>query len=97
MFEIETTELFDKWRNKLKDVVAQDRIRARLVLMSRGILGDTKPVGKGVFEARIHYGAGYRLYFTSKENKTILFLYGGDKNTQATDIKKAQDLAKELK
>jgi putative addiction module killer protein len=63
MFEIETTEVFDKWRDKLKDTEAKDRIRARLVLMSRGILGDTKPVGNGVFEARIHHGAGYRLYF----------------------------------
>ena len=96
MFEIETTEFFDKWRNKLKDPVAKDRIRARLVLMSRGILGDTKSVGEGVFEARIHYGVGYRLYFMNKGNKIILLLCGGDKNTQEADIKKAHDLAEEV-
>ena len=96
MFEIETTDLFDKWRNKLKDLVAKDRIRARLVLMSRGILGDTRPVGEGVFEARIHHGAGYRLYFINKGNKIILLLCGGDKSTQEADIKKAHNLAKEV-
>ena len=96
MFEIETTELFDKWRNKLKDTVAKDRIRARLVLMSRGILGDTKPVGEGVFEARLHYGAGYRLYFIIKKNTIILLLCGGDKKTQSADIKKAHSIAKEV-
>ena len=64
--------------------------------MSRAILGDTKPVGNGVFEARIHHGAGYRLYFINKGNRIILLLCGGDKKTQAADIKKAHDLAKEV-
>ena len=64
--------------------------------MSRGILGDTKPVGEGVFEARIHYGAGYRLYFTKRQNRIILLLCGGDKKTQTSDIKKAHDIAKEI-
>ena len=96
MYEIETTDFFDKWRDKLKDIVAKDRIRARLVLMSRGVLGDTSHVGKGVFEARIHYGAGYRLYFVNKGNRIILLLCGGDKSTQKSDIKKAHDLAEEV-
>jgi putative addiction module killer protein len=61
-----------------------------------GNSGDVKPVGKGVSELRIDYGAGYRVYFIQRENTLIVLLAGGDKRTQDRDIKIALDLAEEL-
>jgi putative addiction module killer protein len=59
-------------------------------------LGDIKPVGEGVFELRIHFGAGYRVYFIKQGAKVILLLCGGDKSTQKRDIISAKKRAKEL-
>ena len=59
-------------------------------------LGDVKPVGEGVSEARIAYGAGYRLYFVQHGREIIVLLCGGDKSTQSRDIAAAKQMAKEL-
>lgn len=59
-------------------------------------MGDHKSVGDGVMEMRIHYGPGYRLYFTRQGNEVIVLLCGSDKDTQGTGIKRAKDLAKRL-
>lgn len=53
-------------------------------------MGDVKPVGKGVYEARIAYGPGYRVYFARRGNELIVLLCGGDKGTQTRDIERAQ-------
>ena len=59
-----------------------------------GNLGDIRGVGDRVLEARIHYGPGYRLYFTwRKETRVLYLLWGGSKNTQRQDIEKAKNLA----
>lgn len=63
--------------------------------MELGNLGDAKPVGDGVSEARIHIGAGYRLYFTVQGKKLIVMLAGGDKSSQHKDIKHAKLLAEQ--
>lgn len=55
-----------------------------------------EPVGEGVSELRIHYGPGYRVYFTRIENEVVILLAGGIKRTQKRDIKKAMQLAKNL-
>lgn len=65
--------------------------------MSSGNLGDCMPVGEGVSEARIHYGAGYRLYFIQHGKTFLVLLCGGDKSTQAGDIAHAKRIATELK
>lgn len=64
--------------------------------MAEGNPGDVKPVGEGVSELRIDFGPGYRVYYKSRGRKLILLLAGGDKNTQANDIKLALRLARNL-
>jgi len=56
-----------------------------------GNMGDAKAVGEGVQELGIDYGPGYRLYFGQVGASMVLLLCGGDKGTQAADIKKAKE------
>ena len=95
MFELKQTETFRKWRMKLEDVRARALIASRLDRLAYGHAGDAEPVGDGVSELRIHYGPGYRVYFQKRGTALIVLLCGGDKNTQAKDIRKAKRLAHE--
>ena len=95
MFDIRQTETFTKWRSKLKDDLAKASIALRLARLGYGHVGDAKPVGDGISELRIYYGPGYRIYFQRRGKTIIVLLCGGDKSTQAKDIKKAKLLAKE--
>jgi putative addiction module killer protein len=72
------------------------RIVARLRLAEAGSLGEWKPVGAEVSEMRIAFGPGYRLYFTKRQNVLIVMLAGGDKSTQAKEIKRAHKLLQQL-
>ncbi|MGN6149596.1 MAG: type II toxin-antitoxin system RelE/ParE family toxin [Rhizomicrobium sp.] len=96
MLEVRQTAAFTNWLARLADRNAQARIVARLRRFEIGNLGDVKPVGAGVMEARIDYGPGYRLYFVQHGNVLIVMLCGGDKRTQKTDIERARKLAKEI-
>ena len=60
--------------------------------MRAGNLGDYKPVGEGVFELRIDHGPGFRVYFGRRGREVVILLGGGDKKSQARDIKRAQEL-----
>nr|MDT0253763.1 type II toxin-antitoxin system RelE/ParE family toxin [Endozoicomonas sp.] len=91
-----TTHHFDKWLKKLKDKTGKARILAALKLMEHGHIGDSKPVGQQVSELRIHYGAGYRIYYAKKVELMILLLHGGNKTNQQRDNKKAIALFREL-
>jgi len=94
-YEIEKTEIFDKWLRKLKDRLAVVAITKRLGRAKLGNFGDVEPVGEGVIEMRIFTGPGYRLYYTIKQSTIIFMLCGGDKSSQKKDIKKAKELAKQ--
>lgn len=59
--------------------------------MKHGQFGDCKSVDRGLYELRLFFGSGYRVYFGEHQGKTILILAGGDKSTQSRDIKKAKD------
>lgn len=94
--EIQKTAPFIKWYQNLRDANAKAAIARRIERMAGGNPGDVKPVGEGVSEARIDVGAGYRLYFTLRERTMVVLLCGGDKSTQADDIKAAKTMAKEI-
>ena len=96
MFTVRQTQEFQDWLDALKDLRAQVRIAARLRLAEAGSLGDWKTVGGEVSEMRVDVGPGYRLYFTRRGSILIVMLAGGDKSTQARDIKRAQRILKEL-
>jgi putative addiction module killer protein len=97
MKSIYTTGVFDAWFESLCDKQAARRIQARIDRAEEGNFGDCKPVGEGVSEMRIHYGQGYRVYFAQRGFEIVILLAGGDKATQAKDIKIALGLAKQIK
>ncbi len=83
-------EPFEKWRKKLKDANARARINIRLDrLRQDGNPGEYREVGEGVYELKIDYGPGYRLYCAFAGAHLVLLLCGGDKRQQAADIQRA--------
>ncbi|PYB77121.1 type II toxin-antitoxin system RelE/ParE family toxin [Rhizobium wuzhouense] len=94
MFELKQTETFRKWRLGLKDRRAAGLIAARMDRLGFGHFGDAASVGEGVQELRLHYGPGYRIYFTQRGAEIIVLLCGGDKDSQVRDIDTAKRLAR---
>ena len=90
------TDVYKRWFTALRDARAQARINVRLRRVELGVLGDCKPVGEGVFELRVDYGPGYRVYFVQRGYEVIILLAGGDKASQARDIKSALKLARNV-
>lgn len=81
---------YENWFDGLKDRKSRFVISNRLNRVMLGNFGDHKSVGQGVYELRIAYGSGYRIYFGMEGKRLIILLVGGDKGTQARDIKKAR-------
>ena len=96
MVEIRKTENFAQWLDGLRDLRARARVQVRIERLTAGNAGDVKAVGESVSELRIDYGPGYRVYFTKRGRAVIILLAGGDKRTQANDIRIAQRLADNL-
>ena len=96
MIEIRKTEIFAKWLDGLDDIRTRARILVRIERLVAGNPGDVKPVGEGVSELRVDYGPGYRVYYKQRGRSVVILLAGGDKRTQAKDIKTALRLAKNL-
>lgn len=96
MLEIRKTEGYAKWIDSLADIRARARILVRVERLAAGNPGDVKPVGEGVSELKIDYGLGYRVYFKQKGQELVILLAGGDKSSQAKDIKLALILARNL-
>lgn len=81
---------FDEWVDSLKDSRTIAKVNMRLYRASLGNLGDAEPVGEGVYEMRLHFGPGYRIYYGQQQGRIVVLLCGGDKSTQTKDIKRAQ-------
>lgn len=96
MIEIRKTAVFAQWLDELRDIKARARVQVRIERLAAGNPGDVEPVGEGVSELRINYGPGYRVYFKQQGQELIILLAGGDKSTQAKDIKAALRLAQHL-
>lgn len=94
--EIRRTQEFDRRLKKLADAKGKARIAIAVQRMEDGNFGDSKSVGGGVSEARIHYGPGYRVYYTRRGREIVVLLLCGDKASQATDIVHAKEMANDL-
>jgi len=94
MLEIRKTEEFKSWLDSLNDLMGRAKIQARIKRLAAGNPGNTKSVSNKVFEMKIDFGPGYRIYYMKHENVMYLLLIGGDKRTQVKDIQIAKYLAK---
>jgi putative addiction module killer protein len=88
-------EPFTAWLNGLRDPKGRRAILTRIGRLEQGLYGDCEPVGEGVSELRVFVGPGYRVYFGEEGGHLVILLVGGDKGTQARDIKTAQRYWKE--
>lgn len=88
---------FVEWITHFKDKVTRIRIERRLERMELGHYGDCEPVGEGVYELRLHFGSGYRVYFVEQGDEVLILLCGGDKSTQSEDIRLAKQFWRELR
>jgi putative addiction module killer protein len=86
---------FGEWLESIEDSTTRAAVAARLIRLELGLFGDTKPLGSGVSELRIHQGAGWRVFFSLQGASVILLLAGSSKGTQAREIKVARQRLKE--
>lgn len=90
-------EPYSDWLENLKDQKAKEIVRVRIRRLESGLYGDCESVGDGVFELRIFFGPGYRVYFGEDEGQLVILLCGGDKGSQKRDIRAAKGYWKEYK
>ena len=88
---------FDEWFDSLRDWKMQAAVDARVTRVRAGNFGDCKSVGGGVFELRIAFGPGLRVYYGLHGQKIVVLVGGGDKRSQARDIQRAQQLWQQFK
>jgi putative addiction module killer protein len=94
--QIRKTLVYAEWIDNLRDLQGRARILVRVERLAAGNPGDVKPVGGGVSELRIHFGPGYRVYFTQRGQDIVILLAGGDRSSQPKDIQTALHLANNL-
>jgi putative addiction module killer protein len=80
---------YQQWLDKLKDMKGRVVIQRRVDRLIAGNFGDHKFCENGVWELRIDFGPGYRVYYAQDEKTILLLLCGGSKRTQAADVKEA--------
>jgi putative addiction module killer protein len=90
-------EPYTQWLESLKDEKTKERIRLRVRRLENGLYGDCAPVGEGVSELRLFFGAGFRVFFGEEDGNIVILLCGGDKSTQQRDIKAAKKYWQEHK
>lgn len=82
---------FRDWLESIRDISTRDRILKRLDRLRFGNYGDHKSVGEGVWEVRLDFGPGYRVYYAQQSDRIIILLSGGDKSSQSRDILRARE------
>jgi putative addiction module killer protein len=90
-------DVFDDWLSELPDTRTQAKIAARINRLAAGNFGDCKALGEGLYELRIDWGPGFRVYYAMISQVRVLLLCGGDKRTQPTDIVKAHQYLTDYK
>lgn len=93
---VRVTDVYRDWINSLKDLAGRARVQVRVDRLVHGNPGKHRVLTDGVCELKIDFGPGYRVYYTERGGDLIVLLAGGDKSTQAQDIKAAIALAKNL-
>lgn len=81
---------FANWFEELNDRQARARIQTRIDRLALGNFGDYRALSGGIYELRIDWGPGYRVYFARTGKIILLLLCGGDKTTQQRDIEHAK-------
>ena|ERR1039457_6188298 len=83
-------ERFANWLEGL-DASAAAKVTIALTRMEQGNLSNAKGVGAGVYEYRIDFGPGYRIYFGKDGERLVILIGGGTKKRQRKDIAAAQE------
>jgi putative addiction module killer protein len=92
VFEVQQSSVYSAWLRSLRDRAAKLRILVWIDRLQLGHLGDAKSVGEGIYELRMAFGPGYRIYFSRRGERVILLLCGGDKDRQQRDIARAKQI-----
>lgn len=95
MIEVRQTDVYRRWVAGLRDTRAVGRIGRRIARLANGLFGDVKYF-QGIGELRIDEGPGYQIYFVRRGDVVVILLCGGAKSTQAADIRRAVQMAKEI-
>jgi putative addiction module killer protein len=90
-------DVFGDWLSRLRDARTRAKIVARIDRLSAGNFGDVKALRDGLFELRIDWGPGYRVYYALLGRSCVLLLCGGDKRKQVSDIKRALEYLKDYR
>ena len=96
MYCLVRTTAFERWEASLRDQRARIVIFERLARVEFGNFGHYRSVGDNVFELKVDFGPGYRVYFTLRGGDIVLLLCGGDKDSQSRDIARAKRLKREI-
>jgi putative addiction module killer protein len=90
-------DILGDWLSTLRDARTRAKIAVRIDRLSAGNFGDCKSLRGGLFELRIHWGPGYRVYYALEDRECVLLLCGGDKRKQSSDIRRALEYLKDYR
>jgi putative addiction module killer protein len=83
------TKPFAQWLDSL-EATAAAKVTIALARLGQGNFSQVKGVGAGVFEYKIDFGPGYRIYFGKDGERLVILIGGGTKKRQQNDIAAAQ-------
>ncbi len=95
-YEVAKGDRFLRWLTRLRDKRAQAQILVRIDRIEEGNFVNHRSVGGGVSELRVDVGQGYRIYYTIRQQRVVILLWGGDKTSQQGDIRRAQRMATDI-